>query len=214
MLPPLRFGLNEDVPLDEALAEYHGVVSAKRQPPREELLLRDLDRVRVLADPLRLRLLEVFKEPTTAKQAAEVLGEKLSRIYHHVDALASAELIELVDTQQKRGTMEKYYRAAAQRISVDPAIFRTREVAVEAGELSASLFAAALELASAETRALATRKVDPELAALLVHLVQTGTKEEFAALRDELARLARASGDRKSKGRTRYRLLVALYPLD
>jgi DNA-binding transcriptional ArsR family regulator len=187
-------------------------VSAKRKPLRQELLVRDFDTLRALADPLRLRLFEVFKQPTTAKQAAEVLGEKLSRIYHHVDALSAAGLIELVDTQQKRGTVEKYYRSAAERVSVDPAMFRTAELPVEAGELSASLFGAALELAAAETRKLAKRTPEPGLEALLVHALGTATKEEFLALRDALAALA---GTKKaSRGRTKYRLLVALYPVD
>lgn len=187
-------------------------MSAKRKQLRKELLLRDFETLRALADPLRLRLFEVFKQPATAKQAAELLGEKLTRVYHHVDALAAAGLIELVDTQPKRGTVEKYYRAAAERVSVDPAMFRTGELPVEAGELSASLFGAALELASAETRKLARRAPEPGLEALLVHVLQSATKEEFVALRNALAALA---GTRKaSRGRTKYRLLVALYPVD
>ncbi|HEX8254495.1 MAG TPA: helix-turn-helix domain-containing protein [Thermoanaerobaculia bacterium] len=187
-------------------------MSAKAKPQRQELLLRDFETLRVLADPLRLRLFEVFKQPTTAKQAAALLGEKLSRIYHHVDALSGAGLIELVDTQQKRGTVEKYYRAAAQRVTVDPAIFRTGDVAVEAGELSASLFGAALELAADETRKLAKRALEPGLEALLVHVLHNGTKADFAELRTTLAELA--GRVKPSRGRTKYRLLVALYPVD
>jgi len=71
-----------------------------------------LEQVRALSHPLRLRLLELFKlQPRTAKQAAEVLGEPPTRLYHHVAALERAGLIRLRETRQNRGTTEKYYEA-------------------------------------------------------------------------------------------------------
>jgi len=67
-----------------------------------------LEQVRALSHPLRLRLLELFKlQPRTAKQAAEVLGEPPTRLYHHVAALERAGLIRLRETRQNRGTTEK-----------------------------------------------------------------------------------------------------------
>lgn len=72
-----------------------------------------LEQVRALAHPLRLRLLELFaQQPRTAKQAAEVLGEPPTRLYHHVAALERAGLIRLKETRQNRGTTEKYYEAS------------------------------------------------------------------------------------------------------
>jgi len=72
-----------------------------------------LEQVRALSHPLRLRLLELFKlQPRTAKQAAEVLGEPPTRLYHHVAALERAGLIRLRETRQNRGTTEKYYEAS------------------------------------------------------------------------------------------------------
>lgn len=69
-----------------------------------------LEQVRALSHPLRLRLLELFaQDPRTAKQAAEVLGEPPTRLYHHVAALERAGLIRLKETRQNRGTTEKYY---------------------------------------------------------------------------------------------------------
>jgi len=73
-----------------------------------------LEQVRALAHPLRLRLIELFaRQPRTAKQAAEVLGEPPTRLYHHVAALERAGLIRLKETRQNRGTTEKYYEVAA-----------------------------------------------------------------------------------------------------
>ena len=67
--------------------------------------ISSLDQVKVVADPLRVRILEtIVLEPRTTKQIAEILGEKPTRLYHHVDALAEAGLIRLVDTRPVRGT--------------------------------------------------------------------------------------------------------------
>lgn len=78
--------------------------------------LAGMEQVRALSHPLRLRLLELFAEyPRTTKQAAEVLGEAPTRLYHHVAALERAGLVRLRETRQNRGTTEKYFEASAQR---------------------------------------------------------------------------------------------------
>ncbi len=90
--------------------------------------LTNLDQVKALADPLRLRILELMTaEPLTTKQAAMRLGEKPTRLYHHVDLLAQAGLIQLVETRRNRGTVEKYYRAAAGQYKLDYGRFEEPE---------------------------------------------------------------------------------------
>ncbi len=85
--------------------------------------VRRLDQVRALAHPLRLRLFEVFAARVcTTKQAAEVLGESPTRLYHHVAALERVGLVRLRRTRPKRGTIEKYYGAVAPLLEVDPAL--------------------------------------------------------------------------------------------
>src|SRR5438105_5007402 len=89
--------------------------------------VRNLEHVRLLAHPLRLKLLEAFgHEPRTTKQVAGLLGEKPTRLYHHVDALARAGLLVLVRTRRNRGTVEKYFRTVADRIELDPSVFEAR----------------------------------------------------------------------------------------
>ena len=56
-------------------------------PQEASYTLSNLEQVKILADPLRIRILEAFCEERTAKQVAEFLGEKPSKLYHHVDAL-------------------------------------------------------------------------------------------------------------------------------
>src|SRR5262245_11195131 len=69
-----------------------------------------LERVRALAHPLRLRLVELFAAgPLTAKQAAEKRGQPPTRLYHHVATLERAGLLRLKETRQVRGATEKYF---------------------------------------------------------------------------------------------------------
>ena len=62
-----------------------------------------------------MRILGALCEERTTKQVAELLNEKPTRLYHHVDALERAGLVQLTRTRPKRGTVEKYYRSVARR---------------------------------------------------------------------------------------------------
>lgn len=95
-----------------------------REPDQAPLkTLTDLEQIRALADPLRLRMLEAFDEERTTKQVADLLEEKPTRLYHHVDVLERAGLIRPTRTARKRGTTEKYYRAVAESFRTELGLF-------------------------------------------------------------------------------------------
>lgn len=97
---------------------------SRRETGQEPLkTLTDLEQIRILADPLRLRMLEAFGAERTTKQVADLLEEKPTRLYHHVDALEGAGLIRLTRTARKRGTTEKYYRAVAESFRAELGLF-------------------------------------------------------------------------------------------
>jgi|TARA_B100002003_G_C13977561_1_gene472851 DNA-binding transcriptional ArsR family regulator len=78
------------------------------------------DQIRALAHPLRQRILELMIDaPITTKQVADRIGEKPTKLYHHVETLEAAGFIRLVKTQKKRGTVEKYFEAVAERFVMD-----------------------------------------------------------------------------------------------
>lgn len=91
--------------------------------PEGTLTLTALDQVWALADPLRVRMMGAFDEERTTRQVAEILGEKPTRLYHHLKALASAGLIRKTRTRRNRGTLETYYRAVAGSFRADPSLF-------------------------------------------------------------------------------------------
>lgn len=93
------------------------------RPPYFELT--SLDQLKALADPLRRRLLGAMaKEPVTTKQVARRIGESASKLYHHVDVLAEAGLLTLVETRQNRGAVEKYYQTVAIEFTISPELLR------------------------------------------------------------------------------------------
>ena len=86
--------------------------------------IRDLDQVRLLADPLKLKLIQAFAEgPKTTKQVAVELGENVTKLYRHVDTLHDSGLLVVVEEKQKRGTVERTFRAVAQRFEADHSLF-------------------------------------------------------------------------------------------
>lgn len=90
---------------------------------RETYRISDLDQLRLLSDPLKLKLIQAFAEqPRTTREVADALGENLTRLYRHVDALLDAGLLEITREQKKRGTIERTFAAVARRFEVDRAL--------------------------------------------------------------------------------------------
>jgi DNA-binding transcriptional ArsR family regulator len=101
----------------------------------QTLVVDRITQLKALADPLRQRILSAFCcAPATTKQIAIRLGEKPTRLYHHVDLLEEAGLLILIETRQNRGTVEKYYQAAARHFVIDHRLLHT---AADTGEAPA-----------------------------------------------------------------------------
>ncbi len=76
--------------------------------------------VKAMGHPLRMQILTVLDRHTASpRQLAEQLGERLGTISYHVRTLADLGLVELVDSQPRRGAVEHYYRAASRWVVSD-----------------------------------------------------------------------------------------------
>ena len=91
---------------------------------KKTLIINDLDKIKLLSDPLKLQLIQAFseEEKTTIQVAAE-LGESVTKLYRHVDALFDAGLIVIASEKKKRGTVERTFRSIAKRFEADPSLF-------------------------------------------------------------------------------------------
>jgi DNA-binding transcriptional ArsR family regulator len=155
----------------------------------------DLAQIRALADPLRLKILGALAGlPRTTKQVAEVLGEKPTKLYHHVEALKRVGLIRLTATRPNRGTMEKYFQAVAAQFQVSasalsPAGARARSA--QESMLTSILDTARKELNDCIRPGSATDS-DPERAPFVARILVKGSSKKVQGVRRRLLRLIEA----------------------
>lgn len=98
--------------------------------PQGEYIINDFETLKVVADPLRAQILELLvQEPQTVAQVAEKLGLAASKLYYHFGLLEKVGLTKVVGTRQVRNMVEKDYRAAYNKIDVNPSLlnFHTSE---------------------------------------------------------------------------------------
>src|SRR5215475_6212655 len=92
--------------------------------PDPEFIINDLETLKVLADPLRIHIVElVTQAPRTVKQVAAVLNLPPTKLYYHIKQLEERSLIRVVDTRIVSGIVEKQYQAAALSYRVDRELF-------------------------------------------------------------------------------------------
>ncbi|MBD1372320.1 winged helix-turn-helix transcriptional regulator [Hazenella sp. IB182357] len=71
----------------------------------------DMSLIKMLTDPKKTRILQlIHKGKMSAKQMAEVLEEKPSRLYYHINKLEEAGLIRCVETKAQGNLVEKFYQ--------------------------------------------------------------------------------------------------------
>jgi predicted ArsR family transcriptional regulator len=181
---------------------------------KEILKISDLQQIRLLSDPLKLRLLQAFAEnPATTKQVATELGESVTKLYRHVDALHDAGLLEIVSERQKRGAIERTFRAVAKRFEADHSLFGD-----ETGEEGTS--AAREILRSAETEileAIAKMAREEDRDAILMRLRLKASPERIEALHRSLVEWCESvqeDDDCPEEGAEEYGALIAFYPSD
>lgn len=68
--------------------------------------------LKALAHPLRAKALPLFAEGTVSPiQVAKQLDVDVSHLAYHIRVLRKLGFIELVETKQRRGALEHFYRA-------------------------------------------------------------------------------------------------------
>jgi DNA-binding transcriptional ArsR family regulator len=84
-------------------------------------IIRDLETLKVVADPLRSQILEILiLHPATVKQIAEKLGLTPNNLYYHINLMEKHGLIAVTETRMIANMLEKLYQATAKNLDVDP----------------------------------------------------------------------------------------------
>ncbi|ANU27076.1 MULTISPECIES: winged helix-turn-helix domain-containing protein [Planococcus] len=77
-------------------------------------LLTQLEQLKSLSDPLRVKMLHLLIEkPYSGQQLSQLLNIPRSKIHYHLKDLEKNELIYLVSESKKRNMTEKQYRSTA-----------------------------------------------------------------------------------------------------
>lgn len=91
--------------------------------PLAERSISDVETLKALSDPLRLRILELMTaghdETFTVKRLATALEVSQTKLYHHVNLLVERELIRPVGTRVVSGIIETSYRIAQLSVKLD-----------------------------------------------------------------------------------------------
>lgn len=94
----------------------------------EIYVAESVEQMRVIADDLRQRIFEALVElPMTVTQVGEQLGIAPSKIHYHVRELERVGLVRLVETREKGGILEKYYRSVARHIMFPMSLIRSAD---------------------------------------------------------------------------------------
>lgn len=114
-----------------------------------ERFARDPEQLRVLAHPIRMKILKQAQVgEVSAKEAARDLDEPIGKVSYHVRVMADAGLLKLTRQTPRRGAIESHYRATVS-MHLDDATWqavghdvRRLMLAAAAKEWSADLHAA------------------------------------------------------------------------
>jgi len=88
--------------------------------------LETVEQLRAIADPLRVRIVDALSQRAlTATGLGEALGLPANKAHYHVRELEKVGLVRLVETREKGGILEKYYRAVAKTLDMPATLLQT-----------------------------------------------------------------------------------------
>lgn len=90
----------------------------QRKEPTAELWIGDVETIKVFADALRLEILRLMREPTSAKAIAGELQIPVTKLYYHINLLVKHGLLQVVGQNIESGIVEKIYQVTARQFKV------------------------------------------------------------------------------------------------
>ncbi|MCA9957766.1 MAG: helix-turn-helix transcriptional regulator [Anaerolineales bacterium] len=187
--------------------------------PADEFIIEDLDTLKVIADPLRIDIMEtVGQQARPAKDIAAELGREPSKLYYHINLLEKHQLIRVVETRIVSGIIEKWYRVAAKSIRVAPHLLTPGEENDKGIEmfLSGIFDRTKSDLRHSLLSGVAKLEGEKEKRPLFVHLRPRLTAAQYQELKDKLEEILKTLGEKEdettSDDKQIYGLTLALYP--
>jgi DNA-binding transcriptional ArsR family regulator len=185
-------------------------------------MIRDVDTLRAISDPTRMRILEAMVqrlEPAwSVRELATALGVPQTRLYHHVELLSEHDLIRATERRVVSGIIETRYQIAAQAFQLDRDLLSGGSE--EAREAVHNTLAAVFDTARSEIElairldAIDTSADAPqERRVLLSRGLARLTPARVAELRKRLQALSDEFGGDTDPDGTAFGIVLAVYPL-
>jgi len=93
----------------------------------EKFTIKELETLKVISDPLRVKILRALRWPRTVKSIADELDIPATKLYYHVSQMEKHQLIRVVATNVVSGIIEKQYQVVARRYHVDETLLSDKE---------------------------------------------------------------------------------------
>jgi DNA-binding transcriptional ArsR family regulator len=181
-------------------------------------LVDEPEGLQALAHPVRLRILEALRSPSSAAAAARAVGQSRQNVNYHLKELERAGLVRRVGERRKGNFIEALYRSVAPTIVVSPRAAWTgsRRLAALKDQLSLENLVVLGERLGRDAAALLDRAAfdGEEIASAAVEAeIRFGSEEARAEfLRDYVAAVGPLLRKYARRKGTPYRALLAVYP--
>ena len=186
---------------------------------KPSLVLTRIEQLRALADPLRLRIVEALSQhELSVGQLAKALETPAARLYHHIDLMLEAGIIEVTRRIPRRGTEERILRAAARDFTLDRGLFGGDSAIDDSAETVLEMGRSILSTAADELgEGVDSGRIRPGVPGRGVLLHERSlalTPDAFAEIVRRIPGEVDAIAAAKSRGRrTSYRMIMVAYPI-
>jgi DNA-binding transcriptional ArsR family regulator len=190
--------------------------------PLAERVISDVETLKALSDPVRLRILETMvtaaDEAWTVKRLSAALGTNPTKLYHHINILEERQLIVVGGTRVVSGIIETSYRIAQLSLRLDRALLSGAgdDVRSSVHDVLAVIFDSVRDEIERGLASGLVKSGDDPLSELLVRGLTMLPAERVAELRNRLRELLEefdvAGPDQVEPDSLPFGYLIAVYP--
>jgi DNA-binding transcriptional ArsR family regulator len=224
--------MNDQAALSEAAAGSAGATgtatsttdwAATADGPADERIISDVETLKALSDPVRLRILETMvtaaDETWTVKRLAAAMGVGPTKLYHHVNILEERDLIRIAGTRVVSGIIETSYRIAQLSLRLDRALLSGAGADVRSSvhDVLAVIFDSVRDEIERGLSTGLIKSSDDPLSELMIRGLTMLPPDRAVELRQRLRALMEefdvAGPDQVEPGAVPFGYLIATYPL-
>lgn len=207
---------------DQAALSAQPASSDSAFQPLTERVISEVETLKALSDPVRLRILETMvtaaDEAWTVKRLAAALGTNPTKLYHHINILEERQLVVVAGTRVVSGIIETSYQIAQLSLRLDRALLSGAgdDVRSSVHDVLAVIFDSVRDEIERGLASGLIKSGDDPLSELLIRGLTMLPAERVAELRNRLRELLEefdvAGPDQVEPDSLLFGYLIAVYP--